>query len=130
MATRASKMANVGELELRAAAEKFAASNKVWAAIQKATTSREAFDAAERNPEVLFASEGAKLPKGLALEVFSHPPRQLPGPDWFPFVLEFHSCRNFWVRECDDSSPPRCTFKEQTICFGFRVRPRFPFPRV
>ncbi len=130
MATRVSKRASVDELELRAVAEKFASSNKAWAAIQKATASHDAYAAAEKNPDAFFASQGAKLPKGLALEIFRHPPRQIPEPDWFPFVLEFHSCRTFWVRECDDSSPPKCTFREQTICFGFRIRPRFPFSKV
>ena len=130
MATKAINKAGAERSELRIAAEKFASSNKVWAAIQNATISREAFAIAEKNPEAFFASHGAKLPKGLALDIFSHPPRQLPSPDWFPFVLEFHSCRTFWVRECDDSSPPRCTFKQQTISFGFQVRPRIPFPRA
>ncbi len=130
MATKTKNRADAESAELRIAAEKFASSNKVWAAIQNAIINRETFATAEKDPEAFFALHGAKLPKGLALDIFSLPPRQLPSPDWFPFVLEFHSCRTFWVRECDDSSPPRCTFKQQTICFGFQVRPRIPFPRA
>lgn len=111
---------------LRLAAEKFAAGPKVWAAIQKATSGPDAFASAQRGPEAFFAAQGAKLPKGLMLEVFTHPQRQLPGPDWTPFVIELFACRTFWVRVCDDSEPPKCEFRQEAVCFGFRVRPRFP----
>jgi len=130
MPTKASKKVDAGEVKLRSTAEKFVSSNKTWSAIQAATASRESFAKAEKDPQAFFASHGAKLPKGLTIEVFAHRPRSMPGPDWIPFILELHSCRTFWVRECDDSSPPKCAFKEQSICFGFRVRPRVPLPKV
>jgi hypothetical protein len=114
------------EAGLLLAAEKFANGAKTWATIQKVTSSRDAFVSVQKDPEAFFAAQGAKLPKGLMLEVFAHPPRQLPGPDWTPFVIELSACRTFWVRVCDDSTPPKCEFRQETVCFGIRVRPRFP----
>jgi hypothetical protein len=68
--TRTSKSESA-ESGLRFAAEKFAAGAKVWATIQKATSGPDAFASAQRNPEALFAAQGAKLPKSLMLEVFT-----------------------------------------------------------
>lgn len=118
------------DIELRLAAEQFASGPAMWAAIQKATSSHDAFTSVQKNPEAFFAEHGAKLPEGLMVEVFAHQPRQLPAPDWTPFVLELTNCRTVWGRECDDSNfdnkPPRCEYKEETVCFGIRIRPRFP----
>jgi hypothetical protein len=128
MATSTKNEIDLRGNELRAAAETFVTSIEASVAIQKVATSRQAFAAAQKDPEGFFASHGARLPPGLALELFKHPPR-LPRPELSPFILEFYNCRTIWVRERDDTSVSgRCTFREQTICFGWRVRPRFPFP--
>ena len=113
------------EDRLRLAADKFVAAPKVWACMQKATADADAFARAQKDPEAFFAAQGAKVPKGLMLEAFVHPPRQLPGPDWTPFFIELSACRSWWVRVCDDSEPPKCEFRQESVCFGFRIRPRF-----
>jgi hypothetical protein len=128
MATKAVRKATKRAGEhgaLRAAAEKFVSNARTWAAIQDLTTDQNAFVTAERDPAAFFSSRGARLPQGLELELFSHRPRYLPPPDWFPFIIEFYNCRTYFVQVCDKSSPPLCKWKEQSICFGIRVRPRF-----
>jgi hypothetical protein len=115
---------------LRARAASFAASPRTQAAMHVALTDRKAGLKALQNPIAFFASNGAKIPPGFTIEVFERPPRSLPGPDWFPFVLEFFNCRTYWVRVCDDSTPPRCTWQEESVCLGFRLRPQFLPPRA
>lgn len=128
MATKTRKSKRTpAAVSLRRRAERLAAGTRTWAAIQEATSSRELLVSARRNPESFFAARGVKLPKGLMLEGFAHPPRHLPGPDWTPFVIELSACRTFWVRVCDDSEPPKCEFRQETVCFGLRIRPRFPW---
>ena len=115
---------------LRERAASFAVSPRMQAAVQIALSDREARLIALQDPIAFFASKGAKIPLGLTIETLERPLRSLPTPDWFPFVLEFFNCRTYWVRVCDDSSPPRCTWREESVCFGFRLQPKFLPPRA
>jgi hypothetical protein len=110
-------------------AERFARSPRVSAAIQAVLASPEKLPRATKDPVAFFASYGVKIPKTLEVELFTKEPRSLPGPEWFPFVLEFFNCRTFWVAECDNQVPPLCRWREETVCFGLRVLPRF-IPRI
>lgn len=110
-------------------AARFARSPKVVAAIQAVLASPETLLPAMKDPVAFFASHGVKIPKTLEVQLFDKEPRSLPGPEWFPFVLEFFNCRTFWVAECDDQTPPLCRWREQSVCFGLRVLPRF-IPRI
>jgi hypothetical protein len=110
---------------LRAAAEKFIANAKTWKGIQDLTKNPRALIAAEKDPAAFFSSREAKLPRGLELELFQHPSKVLPPPDWFPFVIEFYNCRTYYIQKCDNSAPPLCEWTDETICFGIRIRPVF-----
>lgn len=114
---------------LRDLAERFARSPKVLAAIQDVLATPEKLLPATKDPVAFFASHGVKIPKALEVQLFAKEPRSLPGPEWFPFVLEFFNCRTFWVAECDDQAPPLCRWREESVCFGLRVLPRF-IPRI
>ena len=80
------------------------------------------------DPSGLLDSREMKIPGGITVEFFEHPPRYLPFPDWTPFVFEFTNCRTYWIRECDDSTPPICLPKEESVCFGFRLYPNLVQP--
>ena len=124
------KPSNQQEWEaVRERAEKFASGSRTIAAIQAALAAPERLPAAMKDPKAFFTSHGVKIPSSLEVEVFDREPRTLPGPEWFPFVLEFFNCRTLWVRECDDSSPPLCRWREQGVCFGLRIFPK-SFPKL
>jgi|ERR1044072_5458426 hypothetical protein len=112
----------------RDVAERFARSTKVLAAIQAVMINPETMSSATKDPVAFFASHGVKIPNTLEVQIFDREPRSLPGPEWFPFVLEFFNCRTFWVAECDDQVPPLCRWREESICFGLRVIPKFIRP--
>ena len=113
-------------IALRAAAERFMANPRTLAAIQRLGTDRKILAAAERNPAAFFSSRGAKVPPGLEVELFGHPGKVLPPPDWFPFIIEFYNCRTYYVRKCRiNVSPPLCQWVQETVCFGIRVIPRY-----
>ena len=114
---------------VRERAEKFATGARTIAAVQATLSTPEGLRSAMKDPTAFFAAHGVKIPSSLEVEVFDREPRTLPGPEWFPFVLEFFSCRTFWVRECDDSVPPLCRWREQSVCFGLRIYPK-SFPRL
>ena len=80
------------------------------------------------DPTELLGSSGIDIPPELTIEFFEHPPRYLPFPDWTPFVFELTNCRTYWIRECDDSTPPICLPKEESVCFGFRLYPNLVQP--
>jgi hypothetical protein len=89
--------------------------------------------AALAKPLVLLRKAGLSLPDGLAFELFEHPPRYLPFPDWAPFVIELTQCRTVWVLECEDTPSAegevrKCKLSEEELCLGFRIFPR-PWPR-
>ena len=114
---------------LRDRAEKFATEPRTVAAIQGGLTKPEQIRSAMKDPAGFLASYGVKIPQSLEVEFADREPRTLPGPDWFPFIFEFFNCRTYWVRECDDQVPPLCKFRQESVCFGFRIYPR-GFPRV
>ena len=88
--------------------------------------------AAIANPDAFLRKAGLRLPEGLGFELFEHPPRFFPVPDWVPWILELTSCRTYWVEECDDtptvSGLRKCELRQEEVCFGFRIYPR-PWPR-
>jgi hypothetical protein len=88
--------------------------------------------AAIKDPEGFLSEAGLKLPEGLGFDLFDHPPRFMPFPDWFPWLIELTSCRTVYVRECDDTPGigglRNCKFEERQLCLGFRIYPR-PWPR-
>ena len=114
---------------VRSRAEKFATAAKTVAAVQAALARPDQIRSAIKDPVGFFASHGVKIPPSLEVEIADREPRTLPGPEWFPFVLEFFNCRTYWVRECDDQSPPLCKWRQESVCFGFRIYPR-GFPRL
>ena len=76
------------------------------------------------DPTELLGSSGLHIPPELTIEFLrAPPPRYLPFPDWTPFVFDKNStnCRTYWIRECDDNTPPICLPKEESVCFGFRI---------
>jgi hypothetical protein len=115
--------------DLRERAEQFAAHPRTLAALRSILVAPERLWPAMKDPTAFFASHGVKIPPSLQVELFVREPRTLPSPDWFPFVLEFFNCRSFWVHQCDDSIPPRCQWRQESVCFGFRVYPRLT-PRI
>jgi len=114
---------------VRDRAEKFATATKTVRAVQSALTAPEQIRAAIKDPVRFLASHGVKIPPSLEVEFADGEPRTLPGPEWFPFVLEFFNCRTYWVRKCDNQAPPLCKWSEESVCFGFRIYPR-GFPRL
>jgi hypothetical protein len=105
----------------------------VAAALDAACLDPKRHAAALASPEAFLRRNDIVLPDGLGLDLFEHPPRYLPFPDWTPFVIELSMCRTYWVLECDDSPPkigdPRkCELKERQVCLGIRIYPR-PWPR-
>jgi hypothetical protein len=114
---------------VRDRAEKFATDAKTVAAVQAALARPDQIPSAIKDPERFFASHGVKIPPSLEVEVADRELRTLPGPEWFPFVIEFFNCRTYWVRKCDNQAPPLCKWIQETVCFGFRIYPR-GFPRL
>jgi len=124
------KPANRDEWEvLRDRAEKFATDAKTVAAVQAALVRPEQIRSAMKDPESFLGSHGVKIPASLEVEFLDREPRTLPGPEWFPFVFEFFNCRTYWVRVCDNQAPPLCRWRQESVCFGFRIYPR-GFPRI
>jgi hypothetical protein len=120
------KSLNPDELaDLRGRAEKFATGPRMTAAIQAALANPDDIRTAMKDPAGFLSSHGVKLPPSLDVEFYDREPRTMPGPDWFPFVLEFFNCRTYFVSECDhQKTPPLCRWREESLCFGFRVYPR------
>jgi hypothetical protein len=114
---------------VRDRAEKFATAPRTVAAVQAALARPDQIRSAIKDPVSFFASHGVKIPPSLEVELADREPRTLPGPEWFPFVLEFFNCRTYWVRDCDDQAPPLCKWRQESVCFGFRIYPR-GFPRI
>lgn len=108
---------------LRARAEELSRHPKLMSACHDACFDEQLHDKAIRDPMAFLHSQGITVPGGLTVEFFKRPPRYLPPPDWTPFIFELINCRTYWLRECDDSEPPKCKFGEVEICFGFRVYP-------
>jgi hypothetical protein len=109
---------------LRGRAEKFAAAPRMTAAVHAALDNPDDVRTAIKDPAGFLKSHGVRVPPSLDVEFYDREPRTLPGPDWFPFVLEFFNCRTYYVRDCDDQAPPLCKWREESVCFGFRVYPR------
>lgn len=107
--------------ELRTKAEALSRNPRLIQVCRDACFDKEIQAKALNDPMAFLASRGIKIPQGLTVDFFERPPRYLPFPDWTPFVFEFTNCRTYWVRECDDSIPPKCLPKEAAICFGFRL---------
>ena len=124
------KSPNLDELAaLRGRAEKFATSPRTTAALQAALANPDDIRTAIKDPAGFLNSHGVRVPPSLDVEFYDREPRTLPGPDWFPFVLEFFNCRTYYVRDCDDQAPPLCKWREESVCFGFRIYPR-GIPRI
>jgi len=116
---------------MRRKAEQFAADARTQSAMQDALGNRRAAAEAIEDPIAFLSGRGATLPDGLTIEAFDRTPRTIPGPDFVPFLIELVNCRTYWVRECQDTvDGVKCTWKEQAVCFGIRILPRFlpPFP--
>ncbi|HSB88250.1 MAG TPA: hypothetical protein VLD86_18185 [Ilumatobacteraceae bacterium] len=109
---------------LRDRAEKFATSPRTVAAVHAALADPEIIRGAINDPIGFFKEHGVRVPPSFDIEISDRELRTLPGPDWFPFVLEFFNCRTYYVRVCDDQAPPLCKWREESVCFGFRVYPR------
>jgi hypothetical protein len=109
---------------LRDRAEKFATAPRTTAALQAALANPDDIRTAIKDPAGFLNGHGVRVPRSLDVEFFDREPRTLPGPDWFPFVLEFFNCRTYYVRVCDDQAPPLCKWREESVCFGFRIYPR------
>ena len=119
------KSPNPDELAaLRSRAEKFATASRTTAALQAALADPDDIRTAIEDPAGFLNSHGVRVPPSLDVEFYDREPRTLPGPDWFPFVLEFFNCRTYYVRVCDDQAPPLCKWREESACFGFRIYPR------
>lgn len=88
--------------------------------------------AALAKPLSLLRKAGLSLPEGLAFELFEHPPRFMPFPDWTPWVIELTQCRKVLVLECDDAPAAdgtrKCKLTDEELCLGIRIYPR-PWPR-
>ena len=118
---------------LRKQAEALAGRPELVQALGAACLDTARHAAALDKPLVLLRKAGLSLPEGLAFELFEHPPRYLPFPDWTPFVIELSLCRTVWVVECEDSpgvegEVRKCKLTEQQLCLGFRIVAR-PWPR-
>lgn len=109
---------------LQGRAEKFATAPRTTAALQAALANPDDIQTAIKDPAGFLNSHGVRVPPSLDVEFYDREPRTLPGPDWFPFVLEFFNCRTYYVRVCDDQAPPLCKWREESVCFGFRIYPR------
>lgn len=119
--------------QLREQADAFASQPVLAETIYQACSDPKRRSAALENPEVLLSNAGLAIPAGLAFNLFVHPPRFMPFPDWTPFVIELTMCRSYWVLECDDTPAGtgqlrKCEMKQSELCLGFRVYPR-PWPR-
>jgi hypothetical protein len=118
---------------LRKLADGLAGRPELVEAVSAACLDPKRHAAALANPGGLLRKAGLSVPEGLAFDLFEHPPRYLPFPEWAPFVVELTMCRTYWVLECEDSPPapgqPRkCELNERELCLGFRIYPR-PWPR-
>jgi hypothetical protein len=85
-----------------------------------------------KDPASFLKEAGLTLPDGLALDLFEHPPRHFPIPDWYPFMIELINCRTVYVHECEDdpNSPTgrSCKVNQYELCLGYRVYP-YRWPR-
>ena len=76
-----------------------------------------------KDPRELLRSREIIVEPGLVIEFFEPPSTDLPFWDWIPFILEFTNCRTVWVPDCDESAPPLCRLRSETICLGYRIYP-------
>jgi hypothetical protein len=107
--------------KLRIRADALSRSPRLIQVCQSACFDEDVRAKALNDPMAFLGSRGIKIPPGITVEFFEYPPKYLPFPDWTPFIFEFTNCRTYWLKECDDSEPPKCLLKEVTICFGFRL---------
>jgi hypothetical protein len=118
--------------QLRRQAEAFASKPRLLQALGAACQDITRHAAALAKPDQFLRQAGLSLPEGLAFELFEHPPRHLPFPDWTPFMIELTSCKTVYVVECDDTptieGKRKCKLTEQELCLGFRIVAR-PWPR-
>jgi hypothetical protein len=127
--TRAStRLAN----QLFKQAQRFTNRPAFSAAIAAAALDPKRRAAAIEHPEGLLRRAGLKLPTGLAFDLFEHPPRSLPFPEWTPWVIELTNCRRIYRIECDEvqkvGEQRKCKLVEREFCLGWRIYPN-PWPR-
>jgi hypothetical protein len=121
-----------GALEkLRTQADALSRNPVLVKACHEACHDKQLQERAVHDPMNFLRTLNIPVPKELTLEFFERPPRYLPFPDWTPFLFELTNCHTYWLRECDNSEPPKCEFKEVEVCFGFRIYPNpvWPGPR-
>lgn len=118
--------------QLRKLADAFSSQPQFNAALNDLSLNAKRQAAALENPGAFLRKAGLRLPDGLGFELFEHPPQFYPFPDWTPWIIEFTSCRRYWVLECEDtpstSGLRKCEYKQEEVCLGFRIFPR-PWPR-